>query len=115
MQQSVTWNEKYINDAYNAYWEHNGPRVGDIVRMLDGRLLRFTHKWDDGIQVTTTHHKEGSFYLYRNGLASYSGSLSPSIKFSKLKATPGRHLGKRIALDALPAKALQFVQQNLED
>ena len=64
-----------------------GPLVGDYVKYPDGTYKRFSHAWDDGIQVTCYYGNGGSFFLCSNGKASYSGGLDPSIPYPKLKIT----------------------------
>lgn len=54
------------------------PRVGDFIKLLDGTVTRFTHKWDDGIQ-TDMSLGDSSFHLMENGLVSYSGGLNSAI------------------------------------
>lgn len=53
----------------------DGPRVGDFIDLADGRTLRFSHVWDNGLQVS----KGGSFYLSPEGLVSFSGGLEPPV------------------------------------
>ena len=56
-----------------------GPRVGDFVRMPDGRIERFTYDWGTDIQTTSQGFGEGSHYLTREGVASYSGALDEAL------------------------------------
>lgn len=65
----------------------HGPLVGEYVKYPNGTYKRFTHAWDDGIQVANYFGNGGSFYLQSNGFASYSGGLDSAIPYSKLKLT----------------------------
>lgn len=60
-----------------------GPRIGDFIRMLDGRLMRFSHDWGDDIQIS----EGGSFYLSEGGGLSFSGGLEPPILKSTIVDT----------------------------
>jgi len=61
-------------------------RNGDFVRFRNGKIERISHDWEDEIQ--TSPIKAGSFYLGREGSASFSGSLNPSIPVDSLTLTP---------------------------
>lgn len=61
-----------------------GPRVGDYCIMSDGDVRRFTHDWDDSIQLTPPG-EAGSFYLDASGNLDYSGGLVPAIDKSRLR------------------------------
>jgi len=61
-----------------------GPRVGDFCILKSGEVRRFTHDWDDGLQITVKD-QAGSFYFDASGLLDYSGSLDPIIKKANLK------------------------------
>jgi len=70
---------------------HEDPIVGDFVRMLDGTLRRFTHRWSEGLQTTVPTLREGaepggSFYL-GHGYVSYSGSLDSTVPLTQLELT----------------------------
>jgi hypothetical protein len=58
------------------------PRLGDFVRFSD-RLERISYDWGDAVQTS----KGGSFYLGKDGYASYSGCLNASIPKEQLRAT----------------------------
>lgn len=60
-----------------------GPRVGDFIHRQDGKLARFTHKWNDGLQTGFG----GSYYLNESGTMSFSGGLDPSIPNAEIKET----------------------------
>jgi len=72
------------------------PRTGEYVRLLDGRLHRFSyvHDFEDWQRAQTS--AEGSWYL-GDGYASFSGSLDPGIPFERLRVTGGR-MGARFWL-----------------
>lgn len=72
-----------------AWNEIKGPRVGDFIRMRDGRLQRFSHAWDDGIQTSDG----GSFYFFGIGV-SFSGGLNPSIPYETIVQSEGPHQGR---------------------
>jgi len=59
-------------------------KVGDWIRGYDGKMTRFTHAWNDGIQ---TGGGMGSFYLCSNGHASYSGGLDSSVPYDLIELT----------------------------
>jgi hypothetical protein len=64
----------------------HGPRVGDHVIHADGSEGRFTHDWDDDIQTSgRSQYSNGTFYLNRDGYASYSGGLDPAIPKNTLE------------------------------
>lgn len=70
-----------------------GPRVGDFVILPGGgEVRRFSHRWPDAIQ-TTCGDGDGSFYMGRDGLASYSGSLEPGIPLPAIQDTGKRLYG----------------------
>ena len=54
-----------------------GPRQGDFVRFPTGEIERFCHNWKDSQQTSPIW--AGSFFLFGNGQASFSGSLNPAI------------------------------------
>lgn len=62
-----------------------GPREGDFVRFSTGEIERFSHEWKDGLQTSPIW--AGSFFLYGNGQASFSGSHNPSIPRDSIKPT----------------------------
>jgi len=79
--------QKMIEEREERRKGLTGPLVGDYVKYPDGQYKRFTHDWDDGIQVASYFGNGGSFYLQSNGVASYSGGLNSAILYSKLKLT----------------------------
>lgn len=72
-----------LKDRIEQYDKIEGPRVGDYLELPFGMFTRFTHAWDDGIQIGGG---SGSYYL-GNGHISYSGGLDPSIEYEFLKPT----------------------------
>lgn len=68
--------DQKILDVREVNWiKRKGPRVGDFIQRLDGKLERFSHNWGDGLQTCDG----GSFYLHENGCAEMSGTLKPTI------------------------------------
>lgn len=68
-----------------------GPRVGDYVRLPDGKLHRFSHRWDASenpspADVLFQTSSSGSWYL-GDGWCSFSGGLDPSIPLSEIQST----------------------------
>jgi hypothetical protein len=89
--------DQEILDKRLEKWNQiDGPRVGDFIRMLDGSVRRFAHKWDDSIQPTSSEGNSESFYLPGGG-ASYSGGLDPAIPLENIK--PARVFVKGIHED----------------
>lgn len=72
-----------LKQRVEAFDKHIGPRVGDYLELPYGMFTRFTHAWDDGIQIGGG---SGSYYL-GNGYISYSGGLDPSIEYSAILPT----------------------------
>ena len=64
------------------------PQVGDFIKRKDGKLARFSHEWDDGLQSS----EGGSFYLADGGV-SFSGALDPTIKAENIKETNETMMG----------------------
>lgn len=64
-----------LNERIGLRDKIGGPRIGDFVKMPDGRTMRFSHDWGDTIQISFG----GSFYLAWDGHAAFSGGLEPSI------------------------------------
>lgn len=58
----------------------SGPRVGDFVRTLDGKMRRFCICWDDGFQITS-----GNGFYFGDGFMSFSGSCGRLIENEKLR------------------------------
>lgn len=65
----------------NLFNTQHGPRVGDFIKRLDGKLARFSHKYSDGLQTSVG----GSWYLCYTGKANFSGGLDPSIPLERIK------------------------------
>ncbi len=82
-----------ILDARLQRWnQQEGPRVGDWLLMLDGTERRFTHRWEDRLQVQYKWHNgnvgHGSFY-FAGDCMSYSGSLDDAIPLDQIEKTDG--------------------------
>lgn len=58
------------------------PRLGDFVRFPTGEVERFSHDMDDSLQ--TSPEWSGSYFLWANGNASFSGGLNPPISTESL-------------------------------
>lgn len=84
---SAEKNLSILRRNMKAYDEREGPRVGDFLELPYGMMTRFTHAWDDGIQLGW-----GSFYL-GEGYCSYSGSLEPSIPYEAILPTDKKEMG----------------------
>ena len=69
-----------------ALMDSLGPqaRVGDWLRFEDGKFVRVTHVWDNGVQ---TWPDGGSYHLTVSGHCSYSGSLDSVIEFDRITPT----------------------------
>lgn len=65
------------------------PRIGDYVLFPTGELERFSYYGGDGLQTSPG----GSFYLFRNGQASFSGGLNPTTPLDKLTLTDKSLMG----------------------
>lgn len=78
-----------IESRIEQYNKQQGPRVGDFLKLPNGEYHRFSHHWGDGLQTS----KDGSFY-FGNGYVSFSGSLDPSIKLSRIVPTEETKLGR---------------------
>lgn len=61
-----------------------GPEVGYFIRLKDGSLTRFTHKWEHGLQ--TEFGGSSSFYL-GDGYVSHSGGLDSVIANTAIQPT----------------------------
>lgn len=72
-----------LKSRIELFDKRTGPRVGDYLELPYGILTRFTHAWDDGIQIGGG---SSSYYL-GNGYISYSGGLDPSIEYSAIVPT----------------------------
>jgi hypothetical protein len=64
--------------------EGDTPRVGDFYQKPSGEWDRFTHEWNDGIQVGGMR---GSFFFGSSGGCSYSGGLDSSIPYERFEKT----------------------------
>jgi len=73
-----------FNERLNNFDANPSAKVGDWIRGYDGKMTRFTHAWNDGIQ---TGGGMGSFYLCSNGHASYSGGLDSSVPYDLIELT----------------------------
>jgi hypothetical protein len=79
-------NAQILKDRTDRFNSHQGPRVGDFIKMLDGSLQRFAHKWDDGLQ-TSDGRFGWSFHMFSDGFANFSGGLNPTVQFENIKQT----------------------------
>lgn len=79
-------NARLIAQAIQAFDARPGPRVGDFVWTLDGKLRRFTYDWGEALQVTAYEDlgRGANFYMGICGYAEFSGSLDPGIEKTKL-------------------------------
>jgi len=77
-------NLRILNESLSEFNKRQGPRVGDYLELPHGLVTRFTHAWDDGIQIGGG---SGSYYLGKSGYVSYSGGLDPSIEYTSIEAT----------------------------
>lgn len=59
------------------------PLVGDYVLFPGGELERFSHAWETGLQTSAA----GSFHIFKDGNASFSGGLNPSTPRNQLVLT----------------------------
>ncbi len=76
-------NLELLKQKIVEYDKRTGPRVGDYLELPYGMKTRFTHAWDEGIQIGGG---SSSFYLGK-GYISYSGGLDPSIEYKYLQDT----------------------------
>lgn len=79
------------------YNDRPGIRVGDYLRMPDGKFTRVTHIWRDEDDIPESvqdgGQRWGQYYM-GNGYCSYSGSLDPGVPIKYIRPTnqtePGR-------------------------
>ncbi len=76
-------NQEILKRRTEEYNKIPGARVGDYLKLPNGKYTRFTYGFDDHIQ--TGGHGNG-FYL-GNGYISYSGGLDPGVKLSDITQT----------------------------
>jgi len=67
------------------------PIEGQWIKGYDGKMTRFTHCWNDGVQ---TGGGQGSYYLCANGKGSYSGGLDSAVPYDLLERTEERVKGQ---------------------
>lgn len=77
--------QKILEECVAARDKIDRPRIGDFVRFPTGQLERFSY--DCGDRLQTSPIRAGSFYLGRDGLASFSGSLNPPIPLDSVRLT----------------------------
>lgn len=79
-----------FEERKRAYNDLQGIRVGDYLRMPDGKFTRATHIWRDEDDIPELVQdgggRYGSFYL-GEGYCSYSGGLDPGVKAAYLCPT----------------------------
>lgn len=73
-----------IKEAEQEYKKRKGFKIGEVIKLPNGKSTHITHIWDDG-QIQTGHL--GSCHLSRNGYISRSGSLDSGLKASALIPT----------------------------
>jgi len=88
--QDIITNADILAERQARFDATPGPRVGDFLLLpqLDPRAqayTRFTHAWDDGLQVGG--HEEGSYHINPRGFISYSGGLDPRIPLGDIIPT----------------------------
>lgn len=69
--------------------QHEGPRIGDFVRMADNSLLRLASQYPDepkAMQPSVT--PSCTVYINRSGICEYSGTLGDSLPLDTLQQTP---------------------------
>lgn len=85
--------QELLDARIAARAQYSEPLNGDFVIFPTGEVERFSHIYDDG-DAQTSPEWAGSFYLFGNGCASFSGGLNPSIPRESLAPTdetrPGR-------------------------
>lgn len=69
--------ELIAKERLQAWDLRKGPRVGDFCVLPNGRQMRFSHRWDDGLQIS--HPSTSGFYLGKHGYVSFLGSLYPVV------------------------------------
>lgn len=77
-------NLRILKERVFDFNKKEGPRVGDYLELPYGLMTRFTHAWDDGIQIGGG---SASYYLGDGGYISYSGGLDPSIEYTSIEPT----------------------------
>jgi len=65
--------------------KRKGPRVGDYLRLPDGKITRITYIWSNSDGSPYSIQAGGGNYGYYlgDGYVSYSGGLDPGFKMSK--------------------------------
>ena len=66
------------------------PRLGDFVIRPDGTTERFSYLWPDGPQTS----ESGSFYIDRDGHASFSGGLNGPRPWDRFHDTGATRRGR---------------------
>lgn len=101
------------------YKQTEGIRVGDYLKLPNGRYTRFTYDWEDGT-IQAGGHSQSQYELYSKGHIAYSGSLEPSIDKNSLQLTPEtkvgymRYEGEFTGEEGLKSCGLQVVQRVFE-
>ena len=83
--------QEILDEQIKRWKTREGPRVGDIVLMLDGTKRRFTYDWGDSLQ--TTYGDGNALFHFNGGSMQFSGSLDKSIKKTLLDDTGEIELG----------------------
>lgn len=79
-----------FSERLQEFENYETPIEGQWIKGYDGKMTRFTHCWNDGVQ---TGGGQGSYYLCSNGKASYSGGLDSSVPYDLLERTEERVKG----------------------
>lgn len=92
MSTPIDMTDTYDFNSWNLrkdkFSERQGPRVGDFVLMPGEEApRRFTHAWHDGLQTTVGASNGSGFYMGKDGFASFSGGLDPTLPFGALHDT----------------------------
>lgn len=82
-----------LDERIAARHSFDEPLNGDFVIFESGEVERFSHIYDDG-DAQTSPLWAGSFYLCASGVASFSGSLNPSILRSTVSSTDEKRDGR---------------------
>lgn len=104
-------NEQIQLWAEAAFNQIEGPRVGDYVIHLSGKVSRFTYDWGDRLQAGGGGR---SFHLDNTGYVTYSGGLTDSIPKSKLELTSEKRPGLFWHFDLGIAGAHRGVEYTLD-
>lgn len=85
-------NKKEAAKRLAEYKQAEGIRVGDYLKLPNGRYTRFTYDWEDGT-IQAGGHSQSQYDLYSKGHVAYSGRLDPVIDKNDLQLTPEEKVG----------------------